>query len=119
MIGVAMLLVALVIWLIYLAVHGSAKSSSAPTGTSTTSSITPAGSSQVIKENAPIDNQGVSGSSNGGNASQYNVVPVGSNASGSGTNGSGGGSGSTNGCPDYLGDNQTCVPSNYTLHGMK
>jgi hypothetical protein len=137
-VGVAIILIVAIGYLIYRGIvgvknasNGSSSGSAATSSTTTTSGITPVGSGQVIKENAPVNNQGVSGS-----ASQYNVVPVsnsGTSSSGSSSNsGSSGGSGNSSGsgssgsssgssnpCPDYLGDQHACVPQNYTIYGTK
>jgi hypothetical protein len=123
-VGVAIILIVAIGYLIYRGIAGVKNASNGSSGsaatspTTTTSGITPVGSGQTIKENAPVNNQGVPG-----NASQYNVVPVSnSGSSGNGNsngNGSGSSSGNSNPCPDYLGDQHACVPQNYTIYGTK
>jgi hypothetical protein len=127
-VGVAIILIVAIGYFIYRGIVG-VKNSTSSSATVNTANINPVGSGEIIQENAPVSNQGVSG-----NASQYNVVPVsgsssssnGSSVNGSGgsTSVSGGGSGSdatgtSNPCPDYLGDQHACVQSNYTIYGTK
>jgi hypothetical protein len=127
-VGVAIIIIVAIGYFIYRGIVG-VKNSTSSSSAVNTANINPVGSGQIIQENAPVSNQGVSG-----NASQYNVVPVsgsGSSSTGgsssdsgnsSSVSGSGSGSsssGTTNPCPDYLGDQHACVPQNYTIYGTK
>jgi len=137
LIGLAILIVAFVVYFIYIGLNSAlhfSSSSSTSTTTTTKPVLNPIGSQQQIQENAPISNVPASGSS------QYNVIPVngsssnsssgssGSSSSGinsggsngnSSSNSSSGSSGGKNPCPDYLGDQKDCVQSNYTIYGPK
>jgi hypothetical protein len=125
LIGLAILIVAFVVYFIYIGLNSVlhfSSSSSTSTTTTTKPVLNPIGSQQQIQENAPISNVPASGSS------QYNVVPVNGSGSSSSNGASGGpsnnaGSGSSGGsknpCPDYLGDQKDCVQSNYTIYGPK
>ena len=94
LIGLAILIVAFVVYFIYIGLNSFLHFSSSSSSTSTTTAkpvLNPVGVKQQIQENAPISNVPASGSS------KYNVIPVGS-GSGSGTNsGAGNGSGNRSG----------------------
>ena len=123
LIGLAIMIVAFVIYFIYIGLNSVLHfSSSSTSGTVAKPVLNPVGVGQQIQENAPISNVPAAGSS------KYNVVPVGSSSSNSGSssgasNNSSGNSNSNSGgknpCPDYLGDNKDCVQSNYTIYGPK
>lgn len=129
-VGVAIILIVAIGYFIYRGIVG-VKNSTSSSPTVNTANINPVGSGEIIQENAPVSNQGVSG-----NASQYNVVPVSGNSqnangsgtgssgssssvSGSGSGAAGDSSGTNNPCPDYLGDQHACVQQNYTIYGTK